>query len=469
MLVLLALVVDLALNGFAWTCLAHHGNRQASHFATKTQLYSLSTHHQEIEKDVGFQVAPMQCYTNLALRELLQNMSPSTTLWTEMEKVGDLLQADAKGLERRLGPATHKNLVLQLGGNDPVLLQDCLGHLSGHGYSFEEVNLNCGCPSIEAGGASCYGASLMKDKDLTAELVQSLVDVVPLETTAISLKCRIGVYESFEEWEASPHSSKDHLQFLHDYVGPSCEAGLSKLIVHARPAVLAGLSPTKNRQVPKLDYGVVEGIAADLDIPVTLNGGIQGLGDYRVARERAQSTSVTDLMAGRWVLRRPLDLSVVEQTMRPNGSNSEEESFHLGKENLHKESILVAKEAVEDYSNYALQCLEESRGKDPRLPTLPDLILPLFLVSEQLREDYEALDKEDNVDDGTPAPWLPAGDMEDIYDCVCETLTSMEDILGKKTTKFSPTAIQFNKVASSIKSLTGTKVANKWKRNRAEL
>lgn len=416
--------------------------------------------------NVGFQVAPMQCYTNLALRELLGNLSPSALKWTEMEKVADILQADAKGLQRRFGILGHKNIVLQLGSNDPALLKKCLSHLDVHGYSFDEVSLNCGCPSIESGGAASYGASLMKDPTMTARLVETLVKEYSSTDTAVSLKCRIGIYETVEDWAAATSEkppdelTRDHLAFLHNYVKPSCDAGLSNLIVHARPAVLAGLSPAKNRQVPSLDYGVVEALAESLPIPVTLNGGIQGLSDYRKALER--SSSISHLMAGRWILRRPLDLSVIE--VESSGGASKEEA------------ITLAKGGLTEYADYAIQCLEAScRGKDARFPTVPDLILPLFLTSEQLREDFEALNDE-NYDSNIGLVntcrtdlWLPAEDIEDMYDCICETLTALEALMGKKPTKFSASSIEFNKVSSSMKSLVGTKVANKWKRNRAEL
>jgi tRNA dihydrouridine synthase A len=413
-----------------------------------------------------FHVAPMQGYTNLPLRRLLHGLSPNTTtfLWTEMEKVPDLLAADAAGLQRRFGPPRHDQddylfqpLVLQLGGNHPDTMRRCLQHLSKHGYSFRQVNLNCGCPSVEAGGAASYGATLMKQPRLTQQLIAVLRKGCP--AAEISLKCRIAVWETGED-VGRPWSAQEY-EKLATYIGCAQEGGLSHAVVHARAAVLTGLSPTQNRQVPPLQYEVVERLAHDFPaLKVTLNGGITGLSQCQhLARRLSQTSRISSLMAGRWMLRRPLDLALL-RLGDTEGSTAV----------LSDMASRSAVEAVQKYASFVQQSLEGGRQSNQgHIPTLSELTLPIYLTSAQVREDYErAIGSVDQKNDQS-AFSLNAVDMEEIYDTLIETISWIEEFQGLRQTKFSSSSIQFNRLNAAFKNLVGTKVANKWKRNRSEL
>ena len=243
------------------------------------------------ESSRQFHVAPMQCYTNAPLRTLFQTLSDNAVLWTEMEKTHDLLNGS---FEKRFGEPGHKNIVLQLGSNDVSEIHKCLVQLEKEGYTFDEVNLNCGCPSIESGGAASYGASLMKEPTLTRDLLLSIASTVDCR---VSLKCRTAVVETTEELERN--NEEESYAFLHNYIQHACAAGIDHLVLHARPAVLSGLSPSKNRLVPQVNYQIVEQIANDFpDIQVTLNGGIRSLSDLEslVSRE----SRIASYMAGRY-------------------------------------------------------------------------------------------------------------------------------------------------------------------------
>ena len=120
-----------------------------------------------------FHVAPMQAYTNRHMRRLCWLLSKRAVLWTEMEKASDLL-ASAAAAERRLRHPAAERCVLQLGGSDIPSLQDACR--LANAYGFDEVNLNCGCPSVETGGAD-YGAALMLDPARTAEILGAMADV----------------------------------------------------------------------------------------------------------------------------------------------------------------------------------------------------------------------------------------------------------------------------------------------------
>ena len=138
---------------------------------------------------VKFHIAPMQCYTNRHLRDLLGRLCPAAVLWTEMEKTSDLATEAAR--HRRLWHRqTERPVVLQLGGDDPAQLAAAVRHAAPYGYS--ELNLNCGCPSVEAGGAD-FGAALMRRPDATRRMLEEMAAAAG--GVPVSLKCRVGTHD----------------------------------------------------------------------------------------------------------------------------------------------------------------------------------------------------------------------------------------------------------------------------------
>lgn len=398
--------------------------------------------------DWQFHVAPMQCYTNAPLRTLFRSLSDKAILWTEMEKTSDLLEGS---LERRFGPPGHYNIVLQLGGNNAMEIRACMELLAREGYSFDEVNLNCGCPSVETGGAANYGASLMKQPELTRELLESIVSSVG-DNCNVSLKCRTGVVASVEELETST-DEYDAYTKLHHYIQYASDAGIDHLILHARPAVLAGLNPSKNRQVPPLNYEIVNQIARNFsNLKVTLNGGIQSMSDLTILKEG--DGSIASHMAGRWMLRRPLDLAHVHDTFLTGEST----------DNVQLSSC------IDEYSSY-IEKMMRSRNALP----LSELCLPLYLVSEQLREDYDALlwTGDSITDESTDVHdcFVQEDEFDSLYDSLKDAveMLSFASNGGSNRKKALPQTTNFKKISSCFKGLVGTKVANKWKRNRSEL
>ncbi|KAL7526066.1 hypothetical protein ACHAXR_002915, partial [Thalassiosira sp. AJA248-18] len=222
-----------------------------------------------------FHIAPMQCYTNQPLRKMSGFLSPSSMKWTEMEKVDDLLPNIENSLEKRLGgEEDDTNLILQLGSNDPNKLDSCVRSAAEHFPSLKEINLNCGCPAIDTGGSSTYGARLMKDPSLTARLVEAMASATDID---ISVKTRIAVFDSVD---SPPILSEQDYDYLANYISAIHNAGARHVILHARPAVLS-LSPVKNRIIPTLDYDFVREIASDFDgkVKITMNGGITSLSE----------------------------------------------------------------------------------------------------------------------------------------------------------------------------------------------
>jgi tRNA-dihydrouridine synthase A len=203
-------------------------------------------------------VAPMMDWTDRHCRFFLRQISRHALLYTEMVTTGALLHGPR---DRLL--AFHRDehpIALQLGGSDPVDLAECARMAEAAGY--DEVNLNVGCPSdrVQSGR---FGACLMAEPELVAELVSSMQSAVSIPVT---VKSRIAIDE-MEEWPTLEH-----------FVGRLSEAGCTRFIVHARKAWLKGLSPAENRDIPPLRYDLVHRLKRENpDLDVTINGGITTL------------------------------------------------------------------------------------------------------------------------------------------------------------------------------------------------
>lgn len=446
-------------------------------FLWTTKAYEASS--SAATRKMQFHVAPMQGYTNAQTRKLFHLLSPSSVKWTEMEKLDDIFPKTESSdflvdaLEKRLGPPDNyydaksnenSNLVLQLGTNDPDRLRACVGHTIERYDNIKEINLNCGCPAIESGGASTYGASLMKDAKLTGELVQAAQEALAgVESSPkVSVKCRIGVFESDKDMR--PLNENDY-EYLKHYVSTIYNSGGNHVILHARPAVLSGLSPVKNRIVPMLDYDFVERIAVEFEgkVDITLNGGITRLLQLQSFQKKTGS-NITSHMAGRWCLRRPLDLVGIEALL--SGGDDLESTVSRS----YSSFLPDIQNAIEEYVDEAI-LLAGSTSSRAHKPTIADLCLPLFLITEQLRDDYDyegnETQEEDAIDEG---PMLTYEDIESLYDVIQDGVGQLEEFSNRgKKKKKQGNDINFKRLSSSFKSLVGTKVANKWKRNRAEL
>src|SRR6266404_3664776 len=170
--------------------------------------------------------APMMDWSDRHCRFFFRQLSPHAVVYTEMVTTGALIHGDVER-HLRFHPAEHP-VALQLGGSEPVDLARCA--TLGLAYGYDEVNLNCGCPS-ERVQRGAFGACLMNEPQLVADCVKAMRDATVLPVT---VKHRIGVdrYESYE--------------FVRDFVGTVAAAGCEVFIAHARSAWLKGLSPKEN-------------------------------------------------------------------------------------------------------------------------------------------------------------------------------------------------------------------------------
>ncbi|PCJ37608.1 MAG: tRNA dihydrouridine(20/20a) synthase DusA [Cellvibrionales bacterium] len=203
-------------------------------------------------------VAPMLDWTDRYCRYFLRLISQHSLLYTEMITTGAILHGDTD-YHLAFDEAEHP-VALQLGGSDPTALAACATIAAQYGY--DEINLNCGCPSdrVQKGR---FGACLMKEPKLVAQCIAAMKDAVELPVT---LKHRIGV-----------DNQTSHAE-LEDFVGINQEAGCDAFIVHARNALLQGLSPKDNRSIPPLIYDAVYQLKRRFpECEFIINGGIDSV------------------------------------------------------------------------------------------------------------------------------------------------------------------------------------------------
>ena len=201
-------------------------------------------------------VAPMMAWTDRHCRYLLRLARPNALLFTEMITASALLHGDAAKL-LRFHEREHP-LALQIGGSDPGELAKAVRLASRSG--FDEINLNVGCPSPRVKRGR-FGACLMLEPELVARCVEAMRAATQLPVT---VKCRLGVDDA---------DSDEH---LHRFVGMLVNAGCDALYLHARKALLNGLTPAQNREVPPLQPQRVYALkAAFAQQAVIFNGGVR--------------------------------------------------------------------------------------------------------------------------------------------------------------------------------------------------
>jgi tRNA-dihydrouridine synthase A len=231
----------------------------------------------------------MMDWTDRHCRYFLRLVSPRARLYTEMITTGALMFGN---VPRHLDfdPAEHP-VALQLGGSDPQALAHCAR--LGEAWGYDEINLNVGCPSERVQTGS-FGACLMAEPALVADCVAAIRDAVALPVT---VKHRVGI-DAFEAYS-----------FVRDFVGTVAAAGAGGFLVHARNAILKGLSPKENREVPPLKYDYVYRLKRDFPrLTIVINGGITT--HEAIAEQLAR---VDGVMLGRAAYHNPYLLAEAEE------------------------------------------------------------------------------------------------------------------------------------------------------------
>ncbi len=234
-------------------------------------------------------VAPMLDWTDRHCRYFHRQLSRHTWLYTEMVTTGAIIYGAAER-HLRFDEIEHP-IALQLGGSETADLARCAKMAEEWGY--DEINLNCGCPS-ERVQRGAFGACLMAEPQLVADCLKAMQDQVSIDVT---VKHRIGI-DKIEDYS-----------YLRDFVGVLAHHGCKTFIVHARNAILKGLSPKENREIPPLKYDYVYQLKRDFpELEIIINGGIKTWQETDLHLQH-----VDGVMIGREAYHNPYILAEVDQ------------------------------------------------------------------------------------------------------------------------------------------------------------
>ena len=234
-------------------------------------------------------VAPMMDCTDRHDRYFLRLISKNVMLYSEMVATKSAIHGDRK---RILGfREEEKPVALQVGGSDKNELAEVAKLAEQFGY--DEININLGCPSKKVQKNS-FGACLMKEPDLVAECINNMVNSCKIPVTA---KTRIGVDE-IEDFE-----------YLNNFVNKIKQSGCKTIILHARKALLKGLTPKQNLNIPKLNYKMVYEIKkANPELEIIINGGVSQTEEIKKHLEHCDG-----VMIGRAIYQNPYFLTDIEK------------------------------------------------------------------------------------------------------------------------------------------------------------
>ena len=255
---------------------------------------------QKINRKVS--VAPMMDCTDRHDRFFLRLMSKNVMLYTEMVATKSAIHGDRNKI-LSFSPE-EKPLALQVGGSDKNELAEVAKIAEDMGY--DEININLGCPSKKV-QKNKFGACLMKEPDLVAECIHSMTKACKIPVTA---KTRIG-FDDVEDFE-----------YLNNFVHKLRDVGTKTFILHARKAMLSGLSPKQNLNIPKLNYNMVYEIKkANPDLEIIINGGIT-----KVSEINHHMKFCDGVMIGRSIYQNPYSLVEIEKEIfKTNDNPSREE------------------------------------------------------------------------------------------------------------------------------------------------
>jgi tRNA-dihydrouridine synthase A len=243
------------------------------------------------ERDTLLSVAPMMDRTDRHFRFLLRILSPNMRLYTEMV-VAQAIEFGDQEKHLQFADCEHP-VALQLGGSEPGLLAKTAA--LGEKWGYDEINLNVGCPSDRVQSGK-FGACLMAEPQTVAECVRAMGAATQIPVT---VKTRIGI------------DDREDFGFLCDFIARVADAGCGMFLVHARKAILDGLSPKENRSIPPLRYDVVYRLKQTFPhLRIVLNGGVR---DTASVNEHLRS--VDGVMIGRQAYSDPYWLVELQQKL----------------------------------------------------------------------------------------------------------------------------------------------------------
>ena len=302
----------------------------------------------------NFCVAPMMGYTTPHARKLYRILSKNAFLFSEMIPSKTMLHSKTKDLI--IDNNNNNPVALQVGGSDLKDLKMCASIAKS--YNYDELNLNVGCPSksVQKGN---FGACLMLDKVLVRNCIESMQQISKIE---ISMKCRIGIGNNL------------NYEFFSDFINEVSKTGIRYIYIHARNAIMKGLSPKNNRTVPPLDYDFVSKIKIEHpSINFILNGGIENI-------DQAYSlfNKYDGVMIGRLIQNNPFSLMQVDKLF-----------YNKSYSNLSIEKIIL------EYFNY----IRKKLGTDSTFRLLSPLLGILFALpnSKKFKTEIQEIIKKNEI------------------------------------------------------------------------
>ena len=302
-----------------------------------------------------FCVAPMMGYTTPYARNLYRILSKKTFLFSEMIATKTLIYS--KDTQSIIANECQNPIALQVGGSEIKDLK--LSSRLAYDLNYDEINLNVGCPS-KAVQKGSFGACLMQDKKLVKNCLDAMQTNKNIE---VSIKCRIGLGKDF------------NYDFFEEFIDEILKSGIKIIYVHARNALLNGISPKGNRTIPPLNYDFVRKIKIKYPkITFILNGGIDSLD------KALKLTDIYDgVMLGRLIQNNPFCLKNVDRLFY-NETNK----------------YIISEKTIEDYFNF----IKPKIGKDSIYRLLSPLLNIFFGIpdSKQFKIDIHSKMKDHNFD-----------------------------------------------------------------------
>ena len=305
--------------------------------------------------DRKFCVAPMMGYTTPYARNLYRILSKKTFLFSEMIASKTLVYS--KNTQSIIANELQNPIALQVGGSEYDELK--LSSKLAYELNYDEINLNVGCPS-KAVQKGSFGACLMKNKELVRNCLEEMQINKNIE---VSIKCRIGLGKNF------------NYDFFEEFIDEILKSEIRLVYIHARNAILTGISPKANRNIPPLNYDFVSKIKSKYPkITFVLNGGIDTI-------EKALKLSkIHDgVMLGRLVQNNPFCLKDVDKLFYNESNN-----------------YIVNENTIKDYFNF----IRPKLGKDSIYRLLSPLLNIFFGIPDgkQFKIDIHSKMKENNFD-----------------------------------------------------------------------
>ena len=302
-----------------------------------------------------FCVAPMMGYTTPYARNLYRILSKKTFLFSEMIATKTLIHS--KNVNSIIANESQNPIALQVGGSEYNELK--LSSKLAYELNYDEINLNVGCPS-KAVQKGSFGACLMKDKTL----VKNCLDAMQINRDIeVSIKCRIGLGKNF------------NYEFFEEFIDEILKSGIRLVYIHARNAILNGISPKGNRNIPPLNYNFVSKIKSKYPyVTFILNGGINSM-DKALKLSKLHD----GVMLGRLIQNNPFCLKDVDRQFYNQTNN-----------------YIISEKTIIDYFNF----IRPKFGTDSIYRLLSPLLNIFFGVpnAKEFKIDIHSMMKENNFE-----------------------------------------------------------------------